>query len=58
MFVSCNPFPGVFHITDAMGVSFSLVEGEDSALLFDAGYGLEDVAITTICWEPAGLTTA
>ena len=44
MFTARNPFPGVFHITDEMGVSFSLVEGEDSALVFDAGYGTEDVA--------------
>ena len=44
MFTSCSPFPGVTHITDAMGVSFTLIEGDDSALLFDAGYGLEDVA--------------
>ena len=44
MFTECRPFPGITHITDAMGVSFTLIEGEDSALLFDAGYGLEDVA--------------
>ena len=44
MFTNCRPFPGVTHITDAMGVSFTLVEGDDSALLFDAGYGLENVA--------------
>ena len=44
MFTACNPFPGIFHITDEMGVSFTLVEGEDSALVFDAGYGTEDVA--------------
>ena len=57
MFVSCNPFPGVFHITDAMGVSFSLVEGKDSALLFDAGYGLEDVAgyVRTLTEKPVEL---
>ena len=57
MFVSCNPFPGVFHITDAMGVSLSLVEGEDSALLFDAGYGLEDVAgyVRTLTEKPVEL---
>lgn len=44
MFTACVPFPGVTHITDAMGVSFTLIEGEDSALLFDTGYGLEDVS--------------
>lgn len=44
MFTNCRPLPGITHITDSMGVSFTLIEGEDSALLFDAGYGLEDVA--------------
>ncbi len=44
MFTVCRPFPGIFHITDEMGVSFTLVEGEDSALVFDAGYGTEDAA--------------
>ena len=44
MFAECRPFPGITHITDAMGVSFTLVEGRDSALLFDAGYGLEDTS--------------
>ena len=44
MFTNCRPFPGITHITDAMGVSFTLIEGGDSALLFDAGYGREDVA--------------
>ena len=44
MFTCCRPFPGITHITDAMGVSFTLVEGSDSALVFDAGYGLEDAA--------------
>ena len=44
MFTACRPFPGITHITDAMGVSFTLIEGGDSALLLDAGYGTEDVA--------------
>ena len=35
--------PGITHITDAMGVSFTLAEGEKQALLFDTGYGMEDV---------------
>ena len=35
--------PGIVHITDAMGVSFTLIEGEHSAVLFDTGYGTEDV---------------
>ena len=57
MFTCCRPFPGVTHITDAMGVSFTLVEGEDSALLFDAGYGVEDVAayVRTLTDRPVEL---
>ena len=54
MFTSCSPFPGITHITDAMGVSFTLLEGSDSALVFDAGYGTEDVAayIRTLTDKP------
>ena len=57
MFTNCSPFPGITHITDAMGVSFTLIEGEDSALLFDAGYGLEDVAayVRTLTEKPVEL---
>ena len=57
MFTACRPFPGVTHITDIMGVSFTLIEGEDSALLLDAGYGLEDVAayIGTLTGKPVEL---
>ena len=44
MFTAKEVFPGVRHITDAMGVSFTLVEGRDRALLFDTGYGTEDVS--------------
>ena len=43
MFTVQSPFPGVAHITDAIGVSFTLLEGEKEALLVDAGYGTEDV---------------
>lgn len=43
MFRIEKPFPGVAHITDAMGVSFTLIEGENRAILFDTGYGTEDV---------------
>ena len=43
MFKAITPFPGITHITDAMGVSFTLIEGTDRALLFDTGYGMEDV---------------
>ena len=43
MFSARNVLPGIYHITDGMGVSFTLAEGEERALLFDAGYGMEDV---------------
>ena len=54
MFTNCKPFPGITHITDAMGVSFTLIEGTDSALVFDAGYGLENTAgyIRTLTDKP------
>ena len=42
MFSANRAMPGVTHITDAMGVSFTLIEGEKSAILFDTGYGTED----------------
>ncbi len=44
MFQSLHPFPGIRHITDAMGVSFTLIEGRERALLIDAGYGTENVS--------------
>lgn len=43
MFTVNHVLPGVRHITDAMGVSFTLVEGSNRAILFDTGYGMEDV---------------
>ena len=43
MFRDYSVFPGIHHITDAMGVSFTLIEGEERAVLFDTGYGMEDV---------------
>jgi glyoxylase-like metal-dependent hydrolase (beta-lactamase superfamily II) len=37
----CNEyFPGVFHISDVMGVQFTLIIAKDRALLFDTGYGM------------------
>ncbi len=36
-------FPGVHHLTDAMGVSMTLLQGAGRAMLFDTGYGLENV---------------
>ena len=44
MFTRQEVFPGIFHITDAMGVSFTLLTGSDRAVLVDTGYGLEDVS--------------
>ena len=38
-----QPFPGVYHIQDILGVSMTLLVGEEKALLVDTGYGLEDV---------------
>ena len=43
MFKSKQVLPGIWHITDAMGVSFTLLEGRKRAILFDTGYGTEDV---------------
>lgn len=43
MFTAHEVFPGIHHITDAMGVSFTLIRGKDGAILFDNGYGTEDV---------------
>lgn len=37
--------PGVWHIQDAMGVCMTLIAGRESAVLIDAGYGLEDVPV-------------
>ena len=34
---------GIRHIQDAMGVNFTLIEGKERAILFDTGYGTEDV---------------
>lgn len=42
-FTTHEVLPHVFHIQDAMGVCMTLLVGEQSALLVDTGYGLEDV---------------
>jgi len=44
MFTAKQVFPGILHITDNMGVSFTLIEGEERAVLFDTGYGMENVS--------------
>ncbi|MBO7663795.1 MAG: MBL fold metallo-hydrolase [Clostridia bacterium] len=36
-------FPGIDHLTDGMGVCMTLLQGTERALLFDTGYGTEDV---------------
>ncbi len=57
MFTAREVFPGIIHITDNMGVSFTLISGSDSALLIDCGYGLEDVAafVRTLTDRPVEL---
>ena len=54
MFTSIQVFPGIHHITDAMGVSFSLIEGSERCLLVDTGYGTEDCApfVQTLTGKP------
>ncbi len=37
-----QPLPGVWHIQDALGVCFTLLAGDQRALLLDTGYGLHD----------------
>ena len=44
MFTSVEVFPNIHHITDAMGVSFTLIAGSKQALVVDTGYGTEDCA--------------
>ena len=44
MFSANQAFPGITHITEGMGVGFTLFEGSSRAVLFDTGYGLEDVS--------------
>jgi glyoxylase-like metal-dependent hydrolase (beta-lactamase superfamily II) len=42
-FLSIEYFPGVYHITDPMGVQFTLImPAEGGALLFDAGHGIHE----------------
>jgi glyoxylase-like metal-dependent hydrolase (beta-lactamase superfamily II) len=43
MFTVSQVTPEVSHIKDAMGVNFTLIEGTERAILFDTGYGTEDV---------------
>ena len=42
MLTNIEYFPGVFHITDCMGVCMTLLKGTEKTLLIDTGYGLED----------------
>ena len=54
MFQPNEVFPGIYHITDAMGVCFTLIEGSERAVLFDTGYGTENVSsfIRTLTDKP------
>ena len=44
-FVDREILPGVHHTEDALGVCCTLLVGRERALLVDAGYGIEDVAV-------------
>ena len=43
MFTVNQMFPGIWHIFEKMGVGFTLIEGNDRAILFDAGYGIGEI---------------
>ena len=57
MFHAEKVFQGVTHISDAMGVSMTLIEGTESAILFDAGYGTENVKafVQTLTGKPVSV---
>ena len=57
MFLAEKMFPGVTHITDAMGVSMTLIEGNARAVLFDTGYGTENVKkyVQTLTGKPVSV---
>ncbi len=57
MFKANRAFAGITHITDAMGVSFTLIEGRNKAILFDTGYGMENVAdyVKTVTDKPVSV---
>ena len=57
MFEAIRPFPGITHIRDAMEVCFTLIEGTKQAVLFDTGYGTEDVRtyISTLTDKPVSV---
>ena len=57
MFQAEEVFPGVTHITDAMGVSMTLIEGTERAVLFDTGYGIENVEafVQTLTGKPVSV---
>ena len=57
MFHAEKVFPGVTHISDAMGVCMTLIEGSERALLFDTGYGTEDVKafVQTLTGKPVSV---
>lgn len=57
MFYAEKVFPGVTHISDAMGVSMTLIEGTERAILFDTGYGTENVKtfVQTLTGKPVSV---
>lgn len=42
-FTANQVFPGIYHITDPMGVCVTLLVGNDAALLVDTAYGIGDL---------------
>ena len=42
-FKAAQVLPGVWHITDCMGVCMTLLAGTEHALLVDTGYGMQNV---------------
>ena len=54
MFTVNEALPGIRHIRDAMGVCFTLITGTERGLLFDTGYGTEDVGafVRTLTDQP------
>jgi len=57
MYMVNEIFPGIRHITETMGVGFTLIEGSERAILFDTGYGMEDVKafIGTLTEKPVSV---
>ncbi len=55
-FHAAQVLPGIWHISDCLGVCFTLLAGAKRALLVDTGYGLEDVQAFVRTITPLPLT--